>query len=312
MELEEKFKDDFCTFSDKTDNKLPLISSGSYYLDEILGGGYPKGCIVECFGNESVGKSTTALNLIKCAQAQYPNEKTVFVDSEHDLVDDYAINGIGIDKSRFSKAQPETGERALEIVEDAIRRGNYSVVVLDSTAGLVPQNELKTGKVKPGEIAGLLSRKLNIIKDLVVKTQTILFCTSQMRIVSMVPVATYGPTGGNALKFYAKIRLRLKIKEQIVLDNENVGQVVRAFTEKNKAARPKRICDYYIKYGTGISEHDELLTLGIEKDIIQKSGTWFSSNGTNLGQGRGKAVDFLDANKDIADKIKHEVFKENN
>jgi len=310
LKLEEKFKDDFCTFSDKAiDNKLPLISSGSYHLDEILGGGYPKGCIVECFGNESVGKSTTALNLIKCAQEQYPDENTVFVDTEHDLVDDYAINGIGIDKKRFSKAQPETGERAMEIIEDAIRRGNYSVVVLDSTAGLVPQNELKTGKVKPGEIAGLLSRRLNIIKDLVVKTQTILFCTSQMRIVSMVPVATYGPTGGNALKFYSKIRLKLKIKEQIVSNNENVGQVVRAFTEKNKAARPKRICDYYIKYGTGISGMDELLDLGVDSGLIQKSeGSWFSLNGTKIGHGRGKAVDFLNENPDIVEKIKSEVF----
>lgn len=309
MKLEEKFKDDFCTFSDKADNKLPLISSGSYYLDEILGGGYPKGCIVECFGNESTGKSTTALNLIKCAQQEYPDESTVFVDTEHDLVDDYAFNGIGIDKKRFSKAQPETGERALEIVEDAIRRGNYSVVVLDSTAGLVPQNELKTGKVKPGEIAGLLSRKLNIIKDLVVKTQTILFCTSQMRIVSMVPIAIYGPTSGNALKFYSKIRLQLKIKEQIVSNKENVGQVVRAFTEKNKAARPKRICDYYIKYGTGISGMDELLDLGVDSGLIHKAeGSHFSLNGTNLGHGRGKAVDFLNENPDIVEKIKSEVF----
>lgn len=310
MKLEEKFKDDFCTFSDKADNKLPLISSGSYNLNEILGGGYPKGCIVECYGNASSGKTTTALDLIKCAQQEYPDEDTVFVDTEHDLVVDYAFNGIGVDKNKFSLYQPETGEGALEIVEDAIRRGNYSVVVLDSTAGLVPQNELKTGKVKPGEIAGLLSRKLNIIKSLVVKTQTLLFCISQMRIVSMVPRATYGPTGGNALKFYSKIRLQLKIKEQIKSGDENVGQVVRAFTEKNKAANPQRVCDYYINYGTGISGMDELLDFGVDNGIIQKTekGAWFSLNGAKLGQGRARVVDFLNENPDIVEKIKSEVF----
>ncbi len=312
MELEEKYKEDFCTFSDKADNKLPLISSGSYYLDEILGGGYPKGCIVECFGNESSGKTTTALNLIKCAQQEYPKENTVFVDTEHDLVVDYAFNGIGIDKTKFSLYQPETGERAFEIIEDAIRMGSHSVVVLDSIAGLVPQNELKTGKVKMGENAGLISRKLNIIKDLVVKTQTLLFCTNQKRITSMIPYPVYGPPGGNATKFYSKIRLNLKIKSQITSGEDNVGQVVRAFTEKNKASRPKRICDYYIKYGTGISQYDELLDLGVDNGIIERSGSWFSLNGDRLGQGRANAVDYLNDNQAIVDKIKNEVFKNTN
>ena len=129
----------------------------------------------------------------------------------------------------------------------------------------------------------------------------------------MVPRATYGPTGGNALKFYSKIRLKLKVKDQIVSGDKNVGQVVRAFTEKNKAANPQRVCDYYIKYGSGISGMDEILNFGVDSGLILKEkGSWFSMNGTTLGHGRGNAVDFLNKNKEIVDRIKNEVFKNTN
>jgi len=309
LKLEEKFKDDFCTFSDKANIKFDKISSGSYYLDDILGGGgYPKGCIAEVWGNESSGKTTACLNLIKEAQIAYPDQSTVFVDTEHSLDDHYAFDGIGVDKERFIKFQPETGERALDIVEDAIRRGEYSVVVLDSIAGLVPQNEMETGKVKPGEIASLLSRKLNVIKNLVASTKTLLFCTNQMRLTAIQPRPVYGPTGGNSLKFYATIRLELKILKQIASGEENIGQIVRAHTKKNKIAMPRRTTDFYIKYGTGISKMDEILDMGIDVGIIEKSGSWFALNGTQLGQGREKAVDFLNKNPDIVEKIKSEVF----
>ena len=311
MNLETKFKKDLCTFSDKADTELEKISSGSYYLDNILGGGYPKGCIVEVWGNESTGKTTACLNLIKEAQIAFPDQSTVFVDTEHSLNDNYAFNGVGVNPEKFSKFQPETGEGALDIIEDAIRRGEYSVVVLDSIAGLVPQNELETGKKKPGEIASLLSSRLNVIKNLVAQTKTLLFCTNQMRVTALIPRAVYGPTGGNSLKFYATIRLELKLKEQIVASGENVGQVVRAHTKKNKVAMPKRTTDFYITYGSGISKMDEILDMGIELELIHKTtkGAWFSlANGDTIGQDRPKAIDYLNDHQEMVEKIKSEAF----
>jgi len=283
---------------------IPAISTGSISLDWALGvGGLPRGRVIEIFGPESSGKTTLALQTI--AQAQKLGGVAAFVDAEHALDARYAQK-LGVDLDNLLVSQPDNGEQALEITEVLIRSNGVDVVVVDSVAALVPRAEIEgeMGDAQMGLQARLMSQALRKLTGAVSKSKTCLIFINQLR--EKIGVMFGNPettTGGRALKFYSTVRVDIR-RIGAIKDGETVvGGRTRAKVVKNKVAPPFREAEFDMMYGEGISREGDLLDQGVERNIVEKSGTWFSYNGERLGQGRENSRTFLKQNKDIANTI---------
>jgi recombination protein RecA len=288
--------------------QVDVVPTGSLGLDLALGiGGLPRGRIIEIYGPESSGKTTLALHVI--AQAQRSGGACAFIDAEHAMDPTYARK-LGVDLDNLLISQPDAGEQALEIADTLIRSGAIDVLVVDSVAALVPRAELEgeMGDSHMGLHARLMSQALRKITGSVSKSKTILVFLNQIRMKIGVmfgnPETT---TGGNALKFYASVRLEIRRTGQIKERDEVVGNQTRVKVVKNKMAPPFRQVEFDIMYGEGISRTGELIDLGIKAGVVEKSGSWFSYSSQRVGQGRENAKQFLRDHPDVADAIEAKV-----
>jgi recombination protein RecA len=287
-----------------------VIPSGCLSLDAALGvGGFPRGRVIEIYGPESGGKTTLTLHVI--AEAQRLGGQAAFIDAEHALDPAYARK-LGVDVDNLLVSQPDHGEQALEIAETLIRSGGVDVVVVDSVAALVPKAELEgeMGEPQMGLQARLMSQALRKLTAIVSKSKTCLIFINQIR--EKIGVMFGNPettTGGRALKFYASMRVDIRRVQAIKEGDRVVGSRTRAKVVKNKVAAPFREAEFDIVYGEGISREGDLLDLGVDKGIIEKSGTWLSFSGERMGQGRENARMFLKENKDIREKLEHMLRK---
>jgi recombination protein RecA len=287
-----------------------VIPSGCLSLDAALGvGGFPRGRVIEIYGPESGGKTTLTLHVI--AEAQKLGGQAAFIDAEHALDPVYARK-LGVDVDNLLVSQPDHGEQALEIAETLIRSGGVDVVVVDSVAALVPKAELEgeMGEPQMGLQARLMSQALRKLTAIVSKSKTCLIFINQIR--EKIGVMFGNPettTGGRALKFYASMRVDIRRIQAIKEGDRVVGSRTRAKVVKNKVAAPFREAEFDIVYGEGISREGDLLDLGVDKGIIEKSGTWMSYGGERMGQGRENARIFLKENKDIREKIENALRK---
>ncbi len=287
---------------------IEVISTGSLGLDLALGiGGLPKGRIVEIYGPESSGKTTLALHAI--AEAQRKGGTCAFIDAEHALDPGYARK-LGVDVDNLLISQPDAGEQALEIADTLVRSGAVDVLVVDSVAALVPKAELEgeMGDSHVGLHARLMSQALRKLTGTVSRSNCLLIFLNQIRLKIGVmfgnPETT---TGGNALKFYASVRMDIRRIGAIKERDEAVGNQTRVKVVKNKMAPPFRQVEFDIMYGEGISKVGELIDLGVKAGIVEKSGAWFSCDGTRIGQGRENAKQFLRDNKEMAASIEARI-----
>ena len=290
------------------DEQIEVIPSGSIGLDLALGiGGLPRGRIVEIYGPESSGKTTLALHAI--AEAQRRGGTCAFIDAEHAMDPTYARK-LGVDVDNLLISQPDAGEQALEIADTLVRSGAIDVLVVDSVAALVPRAELEgeMGDSHMGLHARLMSQALRKITGSVSRSKCMLIFLNQIRMKIGVmfgnPETT---TGGNALKFYASIRLEIRRIGQIKERDEVVGNQTRVKVVKNKLAPPFRQVEFDIMYGEGISKVGELLDLGVKAAVVEKSGAWFSYDSQRIGQGRENAKQFLRDNRHLAESIEVKV-----
>ncbi len=287
---------------------VPSISSGSISLDMALGvGGFPRGRVVEIYGPESSGKTTLALHAI--ANAQKAGGIAAFIDAEHAFDRFYAEN-LGIDIENLLISQPDNGEQALEIVDHLIRSGAIDIIVIDSVAALTPRAEIEgeMGDSNVGLQARLMSQALRKLTANISKTNTTCIFINQLR--EKIGVMFGNPettTGGNALKFYSSVRLDIRRIGQIKEGDEVVGNRTRVKVVKNKLAPPFRKAEFDIMYGEGISLTGEVIDLGVEKGIIQKSGSWFSYGDTRLGQGRETVRRLLADNPELLEELKEKI-----
>jgi recombination protein RecA len=283
---------------------LEAISTGSISIDAALGvGGLPRGRVIEIFGPESSGKTTLALHAI--AEAQKLGGTAAFVDAEHALDANYARK-LGVDVENLLVSQPDSGEQALEIAEVLIRSGAIDIIVIDSVAALVPRAELEgeMGEAQMGLQARLMSQALRKLTGIVSKSKTCLIFINQIR--EKIGVMFGNPettTGGRALKFYASVRLDVRRIASIKDGDAVVGNRTKAKIVKNKVAPPFREAEFDIMYGEGISREGDLLDLAVEKNIVDKSGSWFSFQGERIGQGRDNAKQFLKENHEYRGRI---------
>jgi recombination protein RecA len=290
----------------KSDRSMDIeaVSSGSLGLDIALGiGGLPKGRIVEIYGPESSGKTTLALHTV--AEAQKKGGICAFIDAEHALDPVYARKlGVNIDDLLIS--QPDTGEQALEICDTLVRSGAVDVMVIDSVAALVPKAELEgeMGESLPGLQARLMSQALRKLTASINKSNTMVIFINQIRMkIGVMYGSPETTTGGNALKFYASVRLDIRRIGAIKERDEVVGNTTRVKVVKNKLAPPFKQVEFDIMYGEGVSKMGEILDLGVKAGIVEKSGAWFSYDSQRLGQGRENSKAFLKANPDVTAKI---------
>ena len=291
--------------SDEKVMDVPVISTGSIGLDLALGvGGIPKGRVIEVYGPESSGKTTLSMHCI--AQAQKQGGLAAFIDAEHAFDKSYAEK-LGIDTENLLISQPDNGEQALEITEHLIRSGAIDIIVIDSVAALVPRAELEgeMGDSKMGLQARLMSQALRKLTGAISKSGCACIFINQLRekigIMFGNPETT---TGGNALKFYASVRLDIRRIGQIKESADNIlGNRTKVKVVKNKIAPPFRVVEFDIMYGKGISKSGEILDLGVELEIIQKSGSWFSYDGNKLGQGRDAVKILLEDNVELMDDL---------
>ncbi|MEM9739672.1 MAG: recombinase RecA [Pseudomonadota bacterium] len=293
------------------DNKaldIEAISTGSLGLDIALGiGGLPKGRVVEIFGPESSGKTTLALHVV--AEAQASGGVCAFVDAEHALDPVYAAK-LGVDLDDLLVSQPDTGEQALEIADTLVRSGAVDIVVIDSVAALTPRAELEgeMGDSLPGLQARLMSQALRKLTGSISKTNCMVIFINQIRMKIGVMFGSPETTsGGNALKFYASVRLDIRRIGSIKDREETIGNQTRVKVVKNKVAPPFRQIEFDIIYGEGISKTGELIDLGVKGEVVEKSGSWYSFNGQRIGQGREKSRQFLKDNPEIALQIEELV-----
>ena len=293
---------------DRPEMNVEAIPTGSLALDAALGiGGVPKGRIIEIYGPESSGKTTLALHIL--AEAQKRGGEVAFVDAEHALDPVYA-SALGVDTENLLVSQPDTGEQALEITDALVRSGAVDAVVVDSVAALVPKQEIEgeMGDTFVGLQARLMSQALRKLAGTISKTNCVVIFINQLRMKIGV---MYGnpetTTGGNALKFYASVRLDVRRVESIKEDGNVVGNKTRVKVVKNKVAPPFREAVFDIMYGQGISKWGELIDLAVQLEIIQKSGSWFSMGDERIGQGKDSVKAYLLANPEIADKVEAEV-----
>jgi len=290
---------------------IDAISTGAISIDYALGiGGMPRGRVIEIFGPESSGKTTLALQVI--AEAQRSGGMAAFVDAEHALDASYAQK-LGVDVDNLLVSQPDNGEQALEIVEVLIRSNGVDVVVVDSVAALVPKAEIEgeMGEAQMGLQARLMSQALRKLTGAVSKSKTCLIFINQLR--EKIGVMFGNPettTGGRALKFYASVRIDIRRIASIKDGDMVVGGRTRVKVVKNKVAPPFREAEFDVMYGEGVSRYGDLIDIGVDKRIIEKSGAWFAYSGERLGQGRENAKQFLKENPDIAKTIEDRVRRE--
>ena len=291
-----------------TNIDIEAISTGSLGTDIALGiGGLPKGRIVEIYGPESSGKTTFALSVI--AQAQKKGGICAFVDAEHALDPSYAKK-IGVDIENLLVSQPDSGEQALEIADTLVRSGAIDVLVVDSVAALVPKAELEgeMGDSHMGLQARLMSQALRKLTSTISRSNTLVIFINQIRMkIGVMFGSPETTTGGNALKFYASVRLDIRRIGSIKDKDEVIGSQTRVKIVKNKVAPPFKTVDFDIMYGEGISKTGELIDLGVKAGLVEKSGAWFSYKGEKLGQGRENAKIFLREHPEVADEIETKI-----
>ena len=294
--------------SDEVLSDIPAISTGSLGLDIALGvGGFPRGRVIEIFGPESSGKTTLTLHAI--AEAQKAGGATAFIDAEHALDVTYARK-LGVKTDELLISQPDTGEQALEIAETLVRSGALDLIVIDSVAALVPRAELEgeMGDAHMGLQARLMSQALRKLTATISKSQTTVIFINQIRMKIGVmfgnPETT---TGGNALKFYASVRLDIRRIEAIKEGQDVTGNRVRVKVVKNKVAPPFKQAEFDVLFNEGISKIGEVLDLGVEKGVVEKSGAWYTYKGERIGQGREQARTFLKGNTTMAKEIEDRV-----
>jgi recombination protein RecA len=284
------------------------VSTGSLGLDIALGiGGLPRGRVIEVYGPESSGKTTLALHVV--AEVQKKGGTAAYVDAEHALDPVYAKK-LGVDIDEMLISQPDTGEQALEITDTLVRSGGVDIVVVDSVAALTPKAELEgeMGDQLPGLQARLMSQALRKLTGSISKSNTIVIFINQIRMkIGIMFGNPETTTGGNALKFYASVRLDIRRIGAIKDRDEVVGNQTRVKVVKNKVAPPFKQVEFDIMYGQGVSKTGELIDLGVKAGIVEKSGSWYSFDGSRIGQGREAAKTFLAENTDIADKIEHAI-----
>ena len=305
----EKIEKDFgkgaiMKLGDKPAVSVETIPTGALALDVALGvGGIPRGRIIEVYGPESSGKTTLAQHIV--AECQKKGGIAAFVDAEHALDPEYARNlGVNVDELLIS--QPDTGEQALDITEELVRSGAVDIIVVDSVAALVPKAEIE-GSMEDQQMglqARLMSKALRKLTGIIGKTNTTVIFINQLR--QKIGVMYGNPettTGGNALKYYASVRLEIKRVEGIKGDGEDVGNHVRVRILKNKVAPPFRTAEFDIIFGKGICKIGNILDVAVDLDIVKKAGSWFSFNDDKLGQGRDKAKEFLANNPEILNQV---------
>jgi recombination protein RecA len=290
--------------------KVDIIKTGSIGLDAALGiGGLPRGRVIEIYGPESSGKTTLALHAI--AQAQKTGGIAAFIDAEH-AFDRFYAQKLGVDVENLLVSQPDNGEQALEITENLIRSGAIDIIVIDSVAALTPRSEIEgeMGDSKMGLQARLMSQALRKLTSTISKTSTCCIFINQLR--EKIGVMFGNPettTGGNALKFYASVRLDIRRQAQIKDGDEAIGNHVKVKVVKNKVAPPFRKAEFDIMYGEGISRTYEILDLATEHNIVKKSGSWFSYGDTKLGQGRDAVKKILIDNPELADELEGKIME---
>ncbi|MEH7418682.1 recombinase RecA [Neobacillus drentensis] len=308
-QIEKQFgKGSIMKMGEQTETRISTVPSGSLALDTALGvGGYPRGRIIEIYGPESSGKTTVALHAI--AEVQAKGGQAAFIDAEHALDPTYAQKlGVNIDELLLS--QPDTGEQALEIAEALVRSGAVDIIVIDSVAALVPKAEIEgeMGDAHVGLQARLMSQALRKLSGAINKSKTIAVFINQIREKVGIMFGNPETTpGGRALKFYSTIRLEVRRAETLKQGNEMVGNRTKIKVVKNKVAPPFRTAEVDIMYGEGISKEGEIIDLGSELDIVQKSGSWYSYNNERVGQGRENAKLFLKENPAIRDEINQKI-----
>lgn len=309
LDIEKQFgKGAVMKLGDHKHQKIDVISSGSIALDDALGiGGYPKGRIIEIYGPESSGKTTFALHAI--AEAQKLGGRAAFIDAEHALDPLYAAH-IGVNTDDLLLSQPDNGEQALEICEALVRSGAISVIVIDSVAALVPQAEIEgeMGDSHIGLQARLMSQALRKLSGIINKTNTVCIFINQLR--EKVGVIFGNPEttpGGRALKFYASVRLEIRRGEQIKLGSDVIGSKANIKVVKNKMAPPFKTCSVDIMYGEGVSITGEIVDIGSDLGILNKSGAWYSYNGEKVGQGKENVKEWLKRNTDIKDSLLKQI-----
>ncbi|GAA5134166.1 recombinase RecA [Alloalcanivorax gelatiniphagus] len=308
-QIERQFgKGSVMRMGDQKRERIPAISTGSLGLDIALGiGGLPKGRIVEIYGPESSGKTTLTLSVI--AQAQKKGATCAFVDAEHALDPDYAEK-LGVNVDDLIVSQPDTGEQALEITDMLVRSGAVDVVIVDSVAALVPKAEIEgeMGDAHVGLQARLMSQALRKITGNVKNANCLVVFINQIRMKIGVmfgnPETT---TGGNALKFYSSVRLDIRRIGAVKQGDEVVGNETRVKVVKNKVAPPFKQAEFQILYGQGINQLGEVLDLGVQQGLVDKSGAWYAYQGDKIGQGKQNACDYLAEHPDVAQAIEKEI-----
>jgi recombination protein RecA len=313
-QIEKQFgKGSIMKLGESTHMQVEVIPSGSLALDIALGiGGLPRGRIIEVYGPESSGKTTVALHAI--AEVQKAGGQAAFIDAEHALDPTYASKlGVNIDELLLS--QPDTGEQALEIAEALVRSGAVDVIVIDSVAALVPKAEIEgdMGDSHVGLQARLMSQALRKLSGAISKSKTIAIFINQLREKVGVMFGNPETTpGGRALKFYSTIRLDVRRIETIKMGNDMVGNRTRIKVVKNKVAPPFKQAEIDIMYGEGISREGSIIDIGVEQDIVDKSGAWYSYEGERLGQGRENAKQYLKDHPEICNKIELKIREASN
>ncbi|MGE5356241.1 MAG: recombinase RecA [Deltaproteobacteria bacterium] len=299
---------------EKAVEKVDFIPTGSMGLDIALGiGGFPKGRVIEIFGPESSGKTTLAIHAI--AEAQKKGGIAAFIDAEHAFDRNYAA-ALGVDIDNLFVSQPDNGEQALEITENLIRSGAIDMIVIDSVAALTPRSEIEgeMGDSKMGLQARLMSQALRKLTATIGRTGCICIFINQLR--EKIGVMFGNPettTGGNALKFYASVRLDIRKSGTSIKDKDGnvIGNTVKVKVVKNKMAAPFKTAIFDIIFGTGISKSGEILDVAVELNMIEKSGSWFSYNGTKIAQGRMAAVQFLEDNPEMMEELENQIKERN-
>ena len=288
---------------------MEVISSGSLGLDLALGvGGYPRGRVVEIYGPESSGKTTLAIHAM--AEVQKAGGIAAMIDAEH-AFDRFYAEHLGVDTENLLISQPDNGEQALEIADNLIRSGAVDLVVIDSVAALTPKAEIEgeMGDSKMGLQARLMSQALRKLTGSISKTKcTCIFINQLREKIGVMFGSPETTTGGNALKFYASIRLDIRRIGQIKAGDENIGNNVRVKVVKNKVAPPFKKAEFDIMFGRGISKTGELVDIGVLQNIVKKSGSWFSYGETKLGQGRDSVKQLLEDNPELANEIEDKIF----
>ncbi len=293
---------------DARDITVSAVSTGSLTLDMALGiGGVPKGRIIEIYGPESSGKTTVALHVI--AEVQKAGGEAAFIDAEHALDPQYAKK-LGVDINNLLVSQPDDGEQALEIADALVHSGAIDVIVIDSVAALVPRQEIDgdMGASHVGLQARLMSQAMRKLSGSIAKTNCIVIFINQLR--EKVGIAYGNPevtTGGRALKFYASVRIDIRKADVLKNGSEIYGNHVRCKVVKNKVAPPFKTAEFDIIYGKGISKVSEIIELAVMLKIIEKSGSWFSYNGQRIGQGKEKAMKYIEEHRDLMDEIEAKV-----